>query len=147
MARCLGRDHDDVEIFARHDLVVVDGETVGERQGRTLFQVGFDFFTIQARLELVRGEDHHQVRAGDGLGHALDLETGVLGLLRGSRTGTQADRHLDAGILQVVGMGVALRTIADDRHLALLDEGNIGVLVVINFHVNSWNGQEGKIRV
>src|SRR5690606_15404006 len=42
---------------------------------------------------------------------------------------------LDARIGQVLGVGVALRAIADDGDLLALDQGEIGVLVVIDFHV------------
>ena len=134
VARGLGGDHDDVEVGARHDLVVVDVEAVGKGQGRALLQVRLDFITVQLELELIRDQDHHHIGAVDCLGHVLDLEASVLGLLARGRSRTQADRHLDTGILQVVGVGMALRTVADDGDLALLDEGKIGVLVVINFH-------------
>ena len=42
--------------------------------------------------------------------------------------GAQADLHVDAALLQVQRVGVALRAVADDGDLLAADEGEVGVL-------------------
>src|SRR5690606_14598139 len=50
------------------------------------------------------------------------------------RTGAQTDSHVDTGVLQVAGVGMALGAVADDRDLLALDDGEITIFVVENFH-------------
>ena len=38
-------------------------------------------------------------------------------------------------------MGMALRAVTDDRDLLALDDGRIGVFVVVNLHGDSWFGE------
>ena len=62
-----------------------------------------------------------------------------LSLIQGKKVtivgyGSQTNRHLDAGIGQILGVGVALRAITNDGDFLALDQGEVGVLVVINFH-------------
>ncbi|MCY1438320.1 hypothetical protein D9M71_545140 [compost metagenome] len=137
MARGLRRDHDHVEVGARHYLVVVDGEAVGEGQGGTLLQVRLDFFLVQFGLEFVRGQDHHQVGGSNGFRHALDGQAMGFGLGNGGGAGTQADGYVDTGILQVAGVGMALGTVTDDGNFLALDDREVTVFVVIHFHGNT----------
>jgi hypothetical protein len=52
----------------------------------------------------------------------------------------QGDGHfLDAAVAQVLGMGVALRTITEDGDLLAGDQVQIGVGVVIDFHWTSFH--------
>ena len=74
MAGRLRRDHDHVEVGARHDLVVVDGETVGEGQGGTFLDVRLDFVVVESGLELVRRQDHDQVSSRNSFGNVCHLE-------------------------------------------------------------------------
>ena len=59
-------------------------------------------------------------------------QAGGLGLGLRRRAVAQADAHVDARVLQVEGVGVALRAVADDRHLAAGDERAVGVLLVVH---------------
>src|SRR6266705_1675140 len=47
----------------------------------------------------------------------------------------QPYRHLDPGLLQVLRVRVALRAVAEDGDLLALDERQVGVFVVIDFHL------------
>ncbi|MCY1224539.1 hypothetical protein D9M72_367020 [compost metagenome] len=134
MARGLRRDHDHVEVSARYDLVVVDGEAVGEGQGGPLLQVRLDFFLVQLGLELVRSQDHYQVSCGNGFRHALDGQAVGLGLGNGGGAGTQANGHVHTGVFQVACVSVALGTVTNDGNFLALDDREVTVFVVINFH-------------
>ena len=134
MTRRLRCDHDHVEIGARHDLVVVDRETVGESQGCTLLQVRLDLFLVQATLEFVRGEDHYQVGGSNGCRHVADLQAMRFGLCDGGRARAQANGDVDAGVLQVARMRVALGAVTDDGDLLALNDGEVAVFIVRNLH-------------
>ena len=110
-------------------------ETMGEGQGRALLDVGFNLRLVQPGLMLVRRQNHHQVRPGDGVRYGHDHQARRLGLGRGSGPLAQADARLDAGVLEVVGMGVALGTVTYDSDLLALDQGEVGVFVVVDVHV------------
>src|SRR5690606_33006536 len=134
VARRLRRNHDHVEVGTRHDLVVVDGKTVGKRQGGAFLQVRLDLVLVQLRLELIRGQHHDDVSPLYRFRYRLHGQAGLLRLGRRGRTRAQGDNHLDAGILQVVGMRVALGAVADDRYLLALDDGEVAIFVVIDVH-------------
>ncbi len=70
----------------------------------------------------------------------LDLEAGLLGLRPLGTALAQADGDLAAGILQVLGVSMALRAVANDGDLLALDQGEVGVLVVIDFHGSPFSG-------
>ena len=86
---------------------------------------------------LVRQQHHDDICALDGFGHFLDLQAGVLSLAPRCATLAQTHRHVHAAFLQVQRVCMALRAVADDRDLLALDQREIGVLVVKNFHVCS----------
>jgi len=50
--------------------------------------------------------------------------------------GALAHHNLDAGIAQVLGVGVALAAVTDDGDGFILQEIKVGILIVINFHLN-----------
>ncbi len=59
-------------------------------------------------VQLVGDEDHDEVAALGGLGDADDLEALVAGLLGRRRVVAQADYDVDARVLEVERVGVAL---------------------------------------
>ena len=147
MAGAFGGNHHHVQVGARHDLVVVHVEAVGKGQYGTLFQVGFDFGAVYGRLVFIRQQNHHQIGGFGGIGHAAHVETGSLGFVPGAAL-AQADNHVYAGIFQVGGVGMALRAVADDGHGFAFDQGEVGVFIVVNLHVDSFfwiwlNGTDG----
>src|SRR5665811_2225262 len=60
------------------------------------------------------------------------LEAGLLGARRVGRAGHVADDHGDARVAQVLGVRVTLAAEADDGHGLGLDQGKVGVLVVVH---------------
>jgi hypothetical protein len=59
-------------------------------------------------LLLVGHQDHDHIGILDRVGHFLDRQAGLLGLVPGGAALAQTHGDLDAGILQVVGVSVAL---------------------------------------
>ena len=81
----------------------------------------------------------HLLTFGDG----VDVEAGFAGALGVGRVGAEAYADVDAGVLEVEGVGVALRAVADDGDFLCLDEGEVCVCVVVclcHFSVRSFAG-------
>ncbi len=128
----LRRDHDHVQIGTRLDQLEVDVEAVREGQRAALLEVGGNAVLVDLPLVLVGSEDHHQVGALHRFGDFLDLEAGTLGLGPGLGALAQTDGDIDSTVLEVLRMGVALRTVTEDDDLLRLDDRKVGVLVVID---------------
>ena len=120
----------------RADGAEADVEAVREHQGLGLavgalgLQAGLDLL-VDLRGGLVGDEEHDDVGPLGGFGGAGDFEAGELGLLRVGGAGAQADFDVHAGVLEVEGVRVALRAVADDGDLLGLDEGEVSVLIVV----------------
>lgn len=134
VARCFRRDHDHVEVGARHNLIVVNREAVGEGQGGAFFDVRLDFILVQRRLELVRGQDHDQVGSSNGGSDVSHFQAVGFSLGNSGRTFTQANSYVNAGIFQVARLGVPLGAVADDGDFLALDDRQVTIFIVINFH-------------
>ena len=135
MARGLRRDHDHVEIATWHNLVVVDGEAVGEGQGSAFLDVRLDFVLVQRGLELVRSQDHDKVGSSNSGRNISHFQAVGFSLGNSGRAFAQANSHVNAGIFQVARLSVALGTVTDDGNFLALDDREVTVFVVINFHV------------
>src|SRR5690606_28107067 len=123
-----------VQVSARHDLIVVNREAVGESQGCALLQVRLDFVLVKRRLELVRGQNHDQISSSNGGSNVSYFQAVSLSLGDSSRTLAQANGDIYAGVFQVARLSVALGTVTDDGNFFALDDRKVAVVVVINFH-------------
>src|SRR5690606_21701956 len=95
-----------------------------------VLQVRGDGLLVDLGLDGVRDEDHDDVGLGGGLGRGHHAQALLLGLGLGLGALVQTDAHVDAGVAQRQGVGVALAAVTDDRDLAALDDGQVGVGVV-----------------
>ena len=69
-------------------------------------------------------------------GGVITLNFAASAFFAEAEPGRSATTHvLDAAVAQIVGVGMALAAIADDRDLLALDQVHIGIAVVINAHV------------
>ena len=106
---------------------------MGKSKGLALGHIGGDVPLIDLGLDLVVDEHHHNVAPLGGLGDRLHLKTGLLGLGPVFGALPQAHAHVAAGVLQVQGMGMALRAVADDGDLLTVQIGNVAVFLVVHF--------------
>ncbi len=130
MARGLRGDEDHVDALGGVDVAEADVEAVREREGLALGQLVLDRVVVDAALVLVGREDHDDVGPLGRVGDGLDLEAVLLRLGGRLRALLEGDDDLDARVAEVLGVGVALRAVADDRDLLALDERQVGVGVV-----------------
>ena len=86
-----------------------DRGAVGEVRG--------DVLLPDRRLHLVGQEQRDDLRALDGLRDGRDRDTGVLGSGPRGASFAQPDDDVDAGVVQVEGVGVTLAPVADDGDL------------------------------
>lgn len=136
MAGALGRDEEDIHILGRLDLAEVDVEAVGEQQGFALGQMGPDVVFIDRRLHFVGQQNHDQIGLLGRFGGGHGREAVFFGQLVVGAAGALAHDHLDPGIPQVLGMGMALAAVADDGDGLIFQNIEIGILIIIHFHLN-----------
>ena len=87
-------------------------------------------FGVDRALHLVGRQDDDEVGLLDGVRHVEHAQALGLGLGAGLRALGEPDAHVDPGVAQVQRVGVALAAVSDDRDLAVLDDGQVGVVVV-----------------
>src|SRR5574343_1666789 len=127
-------DHDHVEVGARDDLVVMHIEAVGESKRGALLDVRLDVVFVDFGNVFVRQKDHDEVSGSNSILDFGNIQAGAFGLGPGGTALAQADRDVDAGVTQVLRVGMTLGTVTNDGDFLALDQGEVGVLVVINFH-------------
>ncbi len=131
MARSLGGDEENVDVRRGMDLAEVDVEAVAEGQGHPGTKMGGDLVLVDLRLFFIGEQDHHEVGLLDGIGDGDRRESEPLGLALGASL-ADADGHVDSGFLEVEGMGVALASKANDRHLLGPDPFEIDVGFIVD---------------
>jgi hypothetical protein len=83
---------------------------------------------------LVGQQDHHDVGAFTASATSATFRPAFSTLDHDGAALAQADGDLDAAVVQVLRVGMALRAVADDGDVLALDEAQVGVLVVIDLH-------------
>ena len=112
---------------------------MGKGQRVALLQIGGDVLFIYVGLHLIVDEQHHNIAPLGGLGNGLDSEPGSLRLRPALRALPQAHADLTAGVLQVQGMGVALRAVADHSDFLSVEIVQVAVLFVIHLSHGSFS--------
>jgi hypothetical protein len=140
VAGALGGDEDHVDVGRDLDEAEMDGQTVRENEGLALGKVGGDVVGINVGLLHVGETDEDDVGLLHGLAGRDDGESVFLGDGLGLRAFVEADDDLDAGVLQVEGVRVALGAVAEHGDGLVFEEAEIGVLVGVYF-----GGHVGKI--
>ena len=99
-------------------------------------QVRLDVVPVDGGDLLVGQQDHHDVGGLHRLGDLGDLQAGLLSLGPAGAALAQTDGDLDAAVVEVLRVGMALRAIADDGDVLALDQAQVGVFVVVNLHAS-----------
>ena len=137
MARPFRGDHEHIHILRRLDEPEVNAEPMCQRQVFSGLQHRRDIGVVDSRRQLVRSQDHDDVGGLRGLTHGHDPQSGLLRLGDRSAGWLEADDDVAARVRQIHGVGMALRTEADDGNFLVLDVVKIRVLIVINLHSSS----------
>src|SRR3954464_8264762 len=122
VARCLRRHHPYVEVLARLDQAVVNVEAVRECERRAFPDIGLDVLLVDGGVVLVGQQHHDDVGALDRLVDLSDLDATLLRLVPGRAALAQSHAHLHAGLLQILGVGMALGAVAENGDLLALDQ-------------------------
>ena len=83
---------------------------MGEEHRVAVGEVRSDLGLVDARLLGVGQQDHDEVRLGGRLGHRQHPQPGRFRLGPRGRLGPEPDADVDAGIVEVERVGVALAT-------------------------------------
>ncbi len=136
MAGTLRRDERDVDVCGRIDGAEPDVEAVREHQclglavGAFGLQAGFELL-VDLGSGLVGDEEHDDIRPLRGVRGCDNFESGEFCFPGVGGAGAEANFDVHAGVLEVEGVRVALRAVADDGDLLGLDEGEVCVLIVV----------------
>src|SRR6059036_800557 len=84
-----------------------------------------NFLLIDFWRELIGNQHHNHVAVERSFGRVLNYKPGGLGFLARRAVSPQTDDHIAAGILQVVGVGISLRSVADYRDLLGIEMSEI----------------------
>ena len=101
-----------------------------EEQRVAVDQVGLDGLGVELALHRVGGEHHDEVGLLARLERRDDAQPLGVGLLAALRALGQSDAHVDAGVAQRQRVRVSLAAVAEHGHVAALDHGQVGVVVV-----------------
>ena len=104
---------------------------MGEHEGDVGLHVGGDLGVIDLGGGLVGREVHDDVGPLADVRDGVDDEAGFAGALGVGGVGAEAYADVNAGVLEVEGVGVALRAVADDGDFLCLDEREVCVCVVV----------------
>lgn len=116
----------------------MDVEAVAEHQVLAGAQVRLDLVGEKDGLLLVRHEDHQHIGPLRRFRRRDHVKARGLRFLARGRAFLQRDLDLfHAGILEVQRMRVALAAIADNGDLLGLDQFQVGILFIVDFHVGS----------
>ena len=133
MPRTFGSDQQRVDARRRFDLAEVDVEPVGAHQDVARPQVVADAGAVDIALDLVRQQDLDQVALVHRLFGAERFETAFLGQVEIRRARQFADDHLASAVAEVLRLGVPLGTKAQDGDGLVLQQREVGVVVVVDF--------------
>ena len=122
MTWAFGRNHNHINTFGRNDLVVVNIEAVGKRQGCAIFQVGRDFVFVNQRLVFIGQQNHHHIRRFGGFGNGAHVKTCRHRFVPRCAL-AQAHHHVYAAVFQVGSMRMTLRAIANNGNGFAFDKG------------------------
>src|SRR5262249_49213707 len=134
MSGALRRDHEDVHVGGRDDLLVVDVEAVAEGEVVDLGQPWGDVGLESVAARPVRHQDHHDVGFLRRRRRVDDAQPLALRLRAGGAVAAEPHAHVAAAVAQVERMGVPLASVADDGDLLALERLEARVLVVIDVH-------------
>ena len=132
MARPLGRHHAHVHVGRRHDLVVVDVETVCPHERLPLAHVGRYFLAVEVALDMIRDHEHHEIGAPHGVSHVGHVEARLPRRLARPAARVQPDDHLYAAVLQVEAVSVALTAVTQHCDALPGQATQISIAVVVN---------------
>ena len=78
MAGSFRGDHNNIDIFWRHNLAVMNIETVRERKRHAFFQVRFNILAVKGSLLFVVDEYHDDIGFLNRVGGKHNFEPGIL---------------------------------------------------------------------
>ena len=105
---------------------------MGEHQEVARSQVRGDLLVVDRLLGRVRDEDHDHVGRLDGIRDVADLQARVGRERPALRPGSETDDHVDARLVEVQGVGMALAAIPDDRDRLPGERRRVSVVVVVD---------------
>ena len=137
VAGALGRDHGNVHVCRGLDKTEVDVKAVSKHQHIAGGQIGSNILFIHLGLQFVVDQNHNNISLLGSLSRGINLKALSLSLGPGFAALIQTDDNVAAGILQVFGMSMALRTVTDNGNLFVLQQRQLTIFLIVNFTHNT----------
>ena len=134
---CALNGREAVELWTRgeYDLVVMDIESMGKSQDIAGLEVSFEIIFIHGKLNLIRNQNHDQVRPIGRFMVEQHLESVFFSsFFEFIVACIQSHHDLDTAVLQVQRMGMPLTAVSDNRNFFALDKTDIRIFIIIHFH-------------
>src|SRR6185312_9901230 len=116
MTRALGRDHHDIDIRGRNDGFEMNAEAVGKAKNFTLGETRFNGRLVEFRLSFIRGKNLDPVGFFSRFGGSENGEPIRLRLFGTGSGRVEADNDVIAAVAQVLRLGMALASVAENRY-------------------------------
>ncbi len=121
----------------------MDRESVPEEEEIARGDAVLDAVLPDLAVELVGYQHHDHLALAGGVGGLHDAQAVSFGLGHARGLGPQADEHRNAGVLQIQGVGMALRAVADDGHGLAFELLEV-CIVVVEHDARGYNALAGS---
>jgi hypothetical protein len=109
-------------------------ESMGEQEGFSLLEIGFDIHFIEFGLDMILGEDLNKIGLFRRLFGSDWFKSVSKSKLIIFTPLPLRDKDVEAAISQVLGLGMPLAPITDNGNLLSLQMVEVGILIIIDFH-------------
>ena len=130
--RAFWSNHRHVDVVGRHNLPVVNVESVREHQHIARLEVRLDFVLVYLRCVLIGNQDHDDI--GDTRSF-IRRQNEHVGRLRAGARRTSLSKtydHVGAAVFEIQRVGVPLAAVTDDRDSFPRDLRQVRVRVVVD---------------
>jgi len=110
-------------------------KAVGKDQRSALLGMRLNVVFVDPGDVFIGQQNHHHVSSFDGVVDFMHRQTSFFSLAPRCATFAQTNNDLDAAVVQVLRVGVALAAITNNGHRFAFDQAQVAVFVVINFHL------------
>ena len=133
MAGTLRGNHEDIHVLRRNNLLEMDIEAMSKGKSTAGLEVRLDIVLVDIRLLLIGNQNHRDIRLLHSCGNGKDLESMTLSCCLGLAALIEADNDIDAALLEIQCMCMALAAISNDGNRLAIHDLPVYILVIISF--------------
>ena len=109
-------------------------EAMGKSQRSALLDIRGDVVRVDLGDLFVGQKNHDHVSRFNGVVNFHHIQAGFANLVPRRAAFAQTDNNLDTAVVQILCVRMTLATVPDDGHGLALDQAQVAIFVVENFH-------------